>query len=217
MLFLYRLVKYNEPKSFILFRYYIIFNKKICNKESEIMANRSELSTIFNNPSFLNDDSQPPPYSSICPFTIGQSMSNFDLKLNEPNSQDHLSPISNVASTSLFQNTSEPISYEQLFLTNLTSYSNMPSSRYLFQSTDPSQPSSMETTLRKQFQIKFPKAYLLRHSLFITVSSLILISFQIILMNNESILSHLGTGLWSGLGNLFTIFLSFITRKIIYN
>lgn len=70
---------------------------------------------------------------------------------------------------------------------------------------------SINTRVRKQFHQIFTKAYLLKHFIFISVSSMMIILFQIILINNQSVLSHLAAGLWCGLANLFTLLITIIT------
>lgn len=150
----------------------------------------------YTNQTFLNDESQPPPYSSIFPFNSDQSQS----KINEP--------VSSVPD--LFQNSSEPISYDQLFLTNLPSQS-----QYAL-NTEPVVvriESSMQTRLQKQFSLHFQKPYLIRHILFICLSSLTLISFQIVLMNYNAVLSQIASGLWAGFVNLITLMSAILTSK----
>lgn len=72
---------------------------------------------------------------------------------------------------------------------------------------------SINTRVRKQFHQIFTKAYLLKHFIFISVSSMMIILFQIILINNQSVLSHLAAGLWCGLANLFTLLITIITLR----
>lgn len=151
------------------------------------MADRHHQNS-YTNQTFLNDESQPPPYSSIYPFNSTQSQS----KINEPVS----------SMPDLFQNSSEPISYEQLFL------SNMPSQSHYALNTEPVViriETSMQTRLQKQFGLHFQKSYLIKHILFICLSSVTLISFQIVLMNYNAVLSHIASGLWAGFVNLITL------------
>lgn len=195
------------------------------------MENRSDSNTsaFYCNPSFLNDDSQPPPYSSIYPLSISQTLANYESKTSGTSSTVvHTDQISTnivntdlnpnsacVNSSNLFQNASEPISYDQLFLNSASTYSSAPSTRFLFQSRTDLQPNGMQDRLRKEFKKQMHRSYLLRHTIFIILSSLSLISFQIILMNNKSVLSHLASGLWCGFVNLLTLLLSLLTSKLI--
>lgn len=162
------------------------------------MAERDNHNSYINH-TFVNDESQPPPYSSIYPFDSAQSQS----KINEP-----------VACLpELFQNSSEPISYDQLYLTNLPSQS-----QYVL-NTEPVViriESNMQTRLQKQFSLHFQKPYLIRHILFICLSSLTLISFQIVLMNYNAVLSHIASGLWSGFVNLITLLSAILASKLKY-
>lgn len=151
----------------------------------------------YTNQTFLNDESQPPPYSSIYPFNSAQSQS----KINEPVS----------SMPDLFQNSSEPISYEQLFLSNLPSQS-----QYAL-NIEPVViriESNVQTRLQKQLSLHFQKPYLIKHILFICLSSLTLISFQIVLMNYSAVLSHFASGLWGGFVNLITLLSAVLASKI---
>lgn len=75
---------------------------------------------------------------------------------------------------------------------------------------------SLNNRVRKQFHQIFTKGYLLKHFIFISASSMMIILFQIILINNQSILSHLAAGLWCGLANLFTLLITIITCMFLF-
>lgn len=184
-----------------------------------------------NNSAFLiHDEANPPSYSAIFPFKIEDNESKSDAKrLNIPPSYSALAnEQNNFGTTSFSMYSQSPISYNELFNHQGSTLANNLSSRFLFQQgSDDLPPSpiileqlqrvedSIESNnLRKQIETIFPKSYLLRHSIFIVASSLTLICFQIILMNNNGILSYLGSGIWAGLFNLFTLFVSVITCKL---
>jgi hypothetical protein len=65
----------------------------------------------------------------------------------------------------------------------------------------------------QQLNLHFPRKFTVRHSMFICGASFLLIIFQTILMSNSAVLSHLGSGIWAGLGNLLTLLFSIITRN----
>ncbi|CAF1118620.1 unnamed protein product [Brachionus calyciflorus] len=159
------------------------------------MDSREGNSNAYVNPIFLNDDLQPPPYISIYPFSI----SVHDSKINETSLPE------------LFQNSSEPISYDQLYLpnNNLSNQNVFTTDQVIIRTNE----TNMENRLRKQFNSNLSKSYLIRHILFISLSSLTLISFQIVLMNNESVLSQTASGLWCGFGNLFTLLSAILAIK----
>lgn len=175
---------------------------------------------VFSNRSFIDDDSNPPSYHSIYPSAMASSQD--DSKEQKPSSSGATSNL--VAN--LFQNTShgsqEPISYDQLY--------SPAASQFLYSGDGFSLPSTIvvqhrlpppriipppintiNNQVRKQFHQIFTKGYLLKHFIFISVSSMMIILFQIILINNQSILSHLAAGLWCGLANLFTLLITIIT------
>ena len=190
------------------------------------------LSSIHNNRAFLNDELQPPPYSSIYPseddsskvYSIantlstqnelnGQFIQQINSNFTRPNTNNY------TGTSNLFQNSIEPISYDDLFECN---QSTINSTRILVQAQNNQHPILTQhwqhqrrtNILIKQLKINFPRSYLLRHTLIITLTSLILITFQTILLSRNSILSNWCSGFWCGFGNLLTLAVSFATSNI---
>lgn len=152
-----------------------------------------------------------------------------------------LLPNRHISTASLFQYSQEPMSYEELFHTNNDQTSNLVyansnnssvasgglnrSGHYFYsdnQSSDRStnlptpivlQRRQQVSQLRKQLEMQFPKAYFFKHSIFIILTSITLIIFQIVLMANDAMLSNLSSGIWAGLACLFTVLLSILTCK----
>ena len=200
-----------------------------------------------NDEAILNE-SQPPSYSSI-----------FANNLNLQNESDSNQTVSNSVQNSkreqqlhqfnLFQHSSEPLSYTELFNTNIENENifGSQSNRYYPSFDDPipglmgtSQPAlsysrsnnnnynnrrrpnrtnTNNNQLIKQLHKHYSKTYIIRHSIFVSIASLILIIFQIYLMTNQTILSHMASGIWAGLVNLIVIIASLITSKfnVIFN
>jgi hypothetical protein len=186
-------------------------------------------SGVTNSAFLINDETNPPAYSAIFPFKIDESEGNkCDAKRSNilPSYSTLANEQNSFGTTSFSMYSQSPISYNELFNHQGSTLANNLSSRFLFQQSNDDMPPSPiileqlqraeelnENSLRKQIETIFPKSYLLRHSIFIVASSLTLICFQIILMNNNGILSYLGSGIWAGLFNLFTLFVSVITCK----
>ncbi len=182
------------------------------------------------NPAFLDDDSKPPPYSLIYP-----SESNANLADLKPNSSTNFGLYEQDA----FQaDRYEPIRYEDMFYSGDTS-SSVPSCRFLFQNAEEMLPVSSsvfdhqnnnrltfgrnsnlsaqalrESKIRKGFNMFYSRTYLLRHFVLISLISLTLIFFQVVLINYQAILSHLASGIWCGLFNLATLVFTLITSKL---
>lgn len=251
----------------------------------ENMPNHSQLSVgVFNNRSFLDDDSNPPSYSSIFPLNDTNKehqKSNDPAVLQDQNHHRSTSIIGN-----LFQNSQEPISYQELFSHQVNhdedeefNHRHLPTSsystRYLFhqQNEDhhPRRPvdlvvhnnfngSDVQTTssviiqqpnvplaaaaaasvilashsleygasqnephsyrnnskMRQQFKKIFTKSFLFKHFIFTILLTVMMILFQIILTNNQSVLSHFASGVWCGLINLLTISITLVTRNCFF-
>lgn len=209
------------------------------------MPLHSQANAVFSNRSFVDDESNPPSYSSIYPITNDKDTKTSNTSTTTTTGNIFVAnsasnnPNANLTSN-LFQNsTQEPISYDELYSTrflfqngrgaelnsDVVSVPNtvfiQPYQHHHHNQSNPSNAAnnhlqssySQTNRVRKQFHIIFTKSYLLKHFIFISVSSMMIILFQIILMNNQSILSHLAGGLWCGLTNLFTLLITIITCK----
>lgn len=132
------------------------------------------------------------------------------------------SNLNNAHTNTMTSSNLEPISYEELFQTNsahvMSGRVNEPAN---FNAIN-TQSSALllarnqvliSNNLAKQIKLHFRQSYLITHFLFIIAASLILISFQIILMSNNAKLSYLGTGIIGGLTNLANLIVSIATSK----
>jgi len=161
------------------------------------------------NRSYLHDDSQPPSYSSIFHSASKSEASTKDLQ--GPPSYSNQQTLPSHLAESLFQNSpNQPISYEELFSVQADNLFYNHSDNHLYENTN----STNENSLRKQLNILFPKGYLLRHIIFVSLSTLLLIVFQTILISNEAVLSNFGAGIWCGIINFITLGLTISTGKI---
>ena len=200
-----------------------------------VFSNRSFIDDESNPPSYNSIYPIPNDKNAKSTGTTNENNSNVG---QQPASNN---PNTNLLVSSLFQNsTQEPISYDELYSTRFlfaqngrveanhdtssavpaTAVFTQPPYRNHNQSNNSSAHNnhlyssySQGNRVRKQFHIIFTKSYLLKHFIFISVSSMMIILFQIILMNNQSILSHLAGGIWCGLTNLFTLLITITTRN----
>jgi hypothetical protein len=171
---------------------------------AHFQSNRSEIRSC------LHDDAQPPSYSSIFP---SLSKNEAQIKDSEGSPSDPSQPqstLQNHLAESLFQNsTNQPISYEELFRVQVGySLSNNNLDLNLHEN---STNVINQNSLRKQLNILFPRGYLLRHVIFVSLSTLILIVFQTILISNQAVLSNLSAGIWCGIFNFITLGLTIST------
>jgi hypothetical protein len=183
----------------------------------------------INNEGFVVDEIMPPPsYSSIFPFQDDHSALKIYSITTTPEAIQINTGRPPSANNTLRAINLEPISYDELFQTsshaptrNMTGNSILSSecssSRINSQSSSLLMAQSTQVlianNLIKQIRIHFKQSYLISHFLFIILTSLTIITFQIILMNNNTKFSYLGCGIWCGLTNLATLIVSIATSK----
>lgn len=185
----------------------------------------------FVNPIFLTDDPQPPSYSSIFPVTSTdvetEAAKPAEQQYDPIRYEDYMCFASVVDGRAVSNELS--LSPSCRFLFQNAPDQAMPGGRQHDESTTRDAMSSFdylsssqqfnlirEMRLKKYLADMYPREYLLRHCVFVTVGSVALIAFQILLMGYASILSHLASGIWCGVINLLTLSFTLITRNLFF-
>lgn len=164
--------------------------------------------TVVNNQGFVDDEQNPPPpYSTV--YLINSNSTNETTSNNNNHQGSYQINLSN----------SSPVSYEELFQS-----SNAPFFSNLVQNINEIRARNNQPPLYEanEFQDKslvdslhkfLPNSYLKRHFQVILVASILLIIFQMYLIEYRVMYSSLASGVWAGSFNLLTFIVSITMMK----
>ena len=155
----------------------------------------------------INNEANPPSYLTLFPFENKSFAKDAYCTMN------NLPPTLSLDKQDLISYNKMLIPYQISALFQQSNDKTSPSTMALGQLELADEPNEKNDGQIKQLSFFFPKSYLRKHYIFIVASSLDLICFQIVLMTNNGVLSYLASGLWAGLFNLFTLFVSAMACK----
>lgn len=176
-------------------------------------SDRSHL-TILNNPTFITDDQQPPPYSAIY-----LNDDNTNPNFRTFSSVQAFPPASSISNGAYSQN---PVSYDELFQTPSSTSNNFFSN--LVQNINEmrarnNQPPIYEAgslrakSLEECLNKRFCKAYIKRHLQIVFTASILLIVLQMYLIEYKVMYSSLASGIWAGSFNMLTFIVGMTLSK----
>lgn len=179
-------------------------------------ADRHQL-TVLSNPAYENDEQQPPPYSTV--FSVnGNTVDTQSSCINVNNTHEN--------NNSYCQNYSQqPVSYDELFqgsnnTSNVPFFDNLVQNINVIRARNNQSPllptSELKTKKLKECLNKhFPHSYVKRHLQVVLVVSILLVIFQLYLIEYGVMFSSLASGIWAGSINMLTFIISMILCKFL--
>ena len=183
-------------------------------------ADRHQL-TILNNPAYENDEQQPPPYSSVY-LVNGNTINNQSSFINDNNNNNN-NQENNISFCGNYSQ--QLVSYDELFQGSNTS--NVPFFENLVQNINDIRARNNQSPLLPASELRrkklaeslnrhFPSSYIKRHMQVVLVVSILLVIFQMYLIEYRIMYSSLASGIWAAAFNMLTFLVSMILCKFVW-